>query len=112
MPSFTDIVTRKYDKPVRPYSFGSPAAVQRYYRDQGISVKKEKVQKALAHTDAYALHREYHKPKVFNAFYVYKKRAMVQADLVMLEDARQNEVTDKNDGIRYLLTAIGEEYTN
>lgn len=104
---YIENLTKKYDKPVRPFSFGSPVGVQRYYRQQGHVIRKDLVQDALAHTDAYALHREYKKPRVYNPFYVTRKREMVQADLVMLEDPRQNEITKDNNGIRYLLTAIG-----
>lgn len=110
MPKFTDSLIKKYEKPVRPYSFGSPAGVQRYYKQRrGIPLKKEAVRAALAHSDAYALHREYHKNRIDNAFYVYRKRAMIQADLVTLEGPKESKYTKKNDGVRYLLTAIGGE---
>lgn len=71
-----------YIEPRKTYSLGSPAAVQRDYLRRGKHARLKDIKYALAHTDAYALHREYHKNRVDNPFYIYKKRAMVSAPFV------------------------------
>ena len=55
----------------------------------------------LQHIDAYTTHREYHKPRVTNPFYVYKKRQQVQMDLIDI-----SRLKDDNDGVTFILVAI------
>ena len=46
-------------------------------------------------------HREYKRPKVFNPYYIYKKRELIQADLIDIQ-----KIKNENDSYSYLLLLI------
>lgn len=91
-----DRVKSAFIKPGHPIAFSAPGAVSKHF---GISKKRAK--QYLQSIDAYTLHREYKKPRVFNPFYVHKRREQVQADLIEI-----GQIAKENDGVRYLLLLI------
>ena len=66
---------------------------------QKLSVKK--IKEILQEFDSYNLHKQYRRPKYFNPYFIYARRAQIQADLI---DVRQ--LSEYNDGINYLLLMI------
>ncbi len=62
---------------------------------------KAAARKALEHVDSYVLHREYKRPRKFNPYYVYKRRELVQADLIDVQ-----RLSIANDGVKHLLVII------
>ncbi len=92
-------VLQHYVQPGHPTAFSAPDAVARHYKDRGLSSKDAK--EILEHNDAYVLHREYKRPKVFNPYFIYTKRDTIQSDLI---DIRQ--ISRNNDGVNYLLLLI------
>ena len=87
-----------YRTPGHPVAFSAPAAVARHFR-----VSPDAVKKVLEEEDAYVLHREYKRPRVFNPYFIRHRRELVQGDLIDIAD---NDVIRANDGVRYLLVLI------
>lgn len=96
-PGFVEKLVRKYETPRRPYALSGPGGVKRHYPD----IPEEVIKEALAHSDAYTLHKEFKKPRVCNPYYIYEKREQVQMDLIDVRDG-----SAANDGINWLLCAI------
>ena len=92
----TKIILENYKTPGHPTAFSAPENVANFY---GISVGKAKA--ALEHEDAYVLHREYKRPAVFNPYYVYERRKLIQADLIDIQGIKKN-----NNGCSFLLLLI------
>ena len=63
--------------------------------------KESEIGKALRSVDTYTLHREFHKPRYKNPFYIYKKRQQIQLDLIDV-----SEMKNHNDGVTFILVAI------
>lgn len=93
-----DQIRENYKNPNNPIAFSAPGNIKRTtnkpHRIEGIA-------KTLENVDPYTLHREFHKPRVKNPFYVYERRAQVQMDLIDV-----SEFKDANDGVTFLLIAI------
>ncbi len=89
-------VLRAYLEPGHPIAYSSPGAVGKYF---GIS--KARAKAILEHEDGYTLHREYHRPAVYNPYYVHSRREQVQADLIDV-----SRLAGANDGVRFLLLFI------
>lgn len=89
-------ISRRYKQVGNPIAFSSPATVA---RELGISVKDAK--EALEHLNSYTLHREYKRPRKFNPYYIYRRRELMQADLIDIRKLRL-----RNGGIQYLLLII------
>ena len=77
-----------------PIAFSAPSKVYKYF---GGKLSKAFIVDALEHVDAYTLHREYKRPKVYNPFYAYIRRKTFQADLITIGNLRH-----ANDGVVYL----------
>lgn len=93
---------RRYNNPNKPYSYGSPGAIHRYYKKKGRNVPSIKeIKKALEYSDAYVYHREFHDTQHTNPMYVYERRAHVELDL-----ADMAAYSEENDGVHFLLTAV------
>jgi len=87
-----------YTHPSHATAFSSPGNLKNYYRNRYAA---RPILETLQHIDAYTTHREYHKPRVTNPFYVYKKRQQVQMDLIDI-----SRLKDDNDGVTFILVAI------
>ena len=79
-----------------PTSFGGVTKIQKYYK-----ISRAQAAKALRGVKSYSLHRETKKPHVRNCYFIYQLRQQVQADLIDV-----SALSDHNDGITFLLTAI------
>ena len=51
--------------------------------------------------DSYVLHKEYKKPAEYNPYYVYKRRDLIQADLIDVRNLKS-----ANDGVSFILLMI------
>ncbi len=89
-------VVRAYRQPGHPIAYSAPAAVARYF-----GIGKNRARRFLEHAHAYTLHREYKQPRVYNPYYVHKRREQVQADLMDV-----GKLSAHNDGVRFLLLLI------
>jgi transposase InsO family protein len=91
-----DRVKRLYLTPGHSTAFSAPENVAKFH-----GITRERARRLLQEVDAYVTHREYKRPAVFNPYFVYRRRALAQADLV---DIRQ--LAADNDGVNYLLVII------
>ncbi len=89
-------VLEAYKQPGHPVAFSAPGTVARYF-----NISPAKAKEFLEESFSYNLHREYKQPKVYNPYYVHKRRNQVQADLMDV-----SQVANENDGIRFLLLLI------
>lgn len=89
-------IQTSFRRPGHKIAFSAPGTVARAY---GIS--QEKARKILEEIDSYVSHREYKRPSIFNPYYVYKRRELIQADLIDISELRAH-----NNGVRYLLLII------
>lgn len=89
-----------YVYPSHSTAFSAPGTLKNYYGALN-RYGARPILETLQHIDAYTSHREYHKPRVTNPFYVYKKRQQVQMDLIDISRLKAD-----NGGVRFLLTAI------
>lgn len=92
-------IHKAYRTPGHPTAFASPATVARYFRNRGVTEQKAK--KALEETDSYVLHKEYKSPKIYNPYYIYSRRELVQGDLFDV-----SSIAKDNDGVKYILLLI------
>lgn len=81
-----------------PTSFSAPGALKNHY---GNRYGTRPILETLQHSDAYTSHREYHKPRVTNPFYIYRKRQQIQMDLIDVSRLKQ-----ANKGTTFILVAI------
>lgn len=84
---------KSYTNPGSALSFGGKNATARYSK---LSAKKR--ERKLAQTPTYVLHREAKRPRIYNPIILYKKRELLQADLI---DMRSKG--DANSGRKYIL---------
>ena len=91
-----ETIIQAYRTPGHPIAFSAPGTVARYF---GISPKK--ATQLLQQVDSYVLHKEYKKPSKYNPYYVYKRRDLIQADLIDLRDLKS-----ANDGVSFILLMI------
>ena len=89
-------ILRNYRTPGHPVAFSSPGRVARHF---GIS--KNEAKNILSRSDAYTLHREYKRPAVYNAYFVYQRRGHAQSDLIDIRN-----LSSQNDQVSYLLLFI------
>ena len=87
-----------YISPGHPTAFSAPGNLKKHYNNR---FGTKPILETLQHLDAYTTHREYHKPRVTNPFYVYKKRQQVQMDLIDVSRLKEH-----NRGTTFLLVAI------
>ena len=60
-----------YVNPRHPTAFSSPGNLKRAYEGR---YGTKPILETLQHIDAYTTHREYHKPRQTNPYYIYHKR--------------------------------------
>jgi len=89
-------ISTAFRKPGHPVAFSAPDQIRRYF-----GTSKEKAKKALEHIDSYVLHREYKKPRVYNSYFIYNRRDLLQADLIDIRSIHR-----ENDGTKFLLLII------
>lgn len=92
-----DEIIQQYRTPGHPSAFSAPGNVARVQPGVG----RKLATSALQEIDSYVLHKESKRPKTFNPYFVYKRRQLVQADLI---DIRA--LSRSNSGVNYLLLAI------
>ena len=81
VPSTREELVQLYRTEGHPIAFSAPSKVYKYF---GGKLSKAFIVDALEHVDAYTLHREYKRPKVYNPFYAYIRRKTFQADLITI----------------------------
>lgn len=91
-----DAILTNYTSPSHPTAFAGINNLSRRY-----NLSNSKAAQLLSQIDSYTLHREYHKPKKRNPFYIYQRRQQVQIDLVDISALAQY-----NDGYRNLVVCI------
>lgn len=89
-------VQNAYTTPGHAVAFSTPVRVAKHF---GISVGRAK--SYLEELEGYTLHREYKQPKVYNPYYVHKRREQVQGDLIDI-----SQLAEDNDGVKFLLVLI------
>lgn len=94
VPANKDELIRLYRTAGHPIAYSAPSKVYQYFRGK---LSKAFIQDALEHIDAYTLHREYKRPRVFNPYYAYIRRKDFQADLISIGSLRA-----ANDDVSYL----------
>ena len=92
-------VARAFRTPGHPAAFSAPKNVSRVFAQRGVSESRAK--RILESEDSYVLHREYKRPKAYNPYYIYRRRDLIQADLIDIRKLRL-----QNDGVEYLLLII------
>lgn len=94
--SLQERVSRAYKTPGHPVAFSAPGTVARHF-----NITQDKAKEILEHIEGYTLHREYKKPKIYNPYYVHKRREQVQADLIDI-----SKIARQNNGVQHLLLLI------
>jgi transposase InsO family protein len=89
-------VKTAFRRPGHKAAFSAPGNVARTF-----GVSQAKARRMLEEVDSYVSHREYKRPSVFNPYYVYRRRELIQADLIDISELRAH-----NNGVRYLLLII------
>lgn len=87
-----------YESAKHPTAFSGINNLKTFYqRRYGV----RPILNTLQHIDAYTHHREYHKPRHTNPFYIYRKREQVQMDLIDVSKLKR-----ENGGVTFILLAI------
>lgn len=89
-------VQQDFRTPGKPTAFSAISNVARSH-----NISREKAQEQLEHIDSYVLHKETKRPKQFNPYYVYKKRELMQADLIDIQ-----KLSNFNNNVKYILLII------
>ena len=89
-------ILNSFHTPGHPIAYSAPSAVARFF-----NISEKKVRDILEHSDTYVLHREYKRPRVFNPYFIYNRRELVQADLIDIQS-----IHTTNDNVKYLLVII------
>lgn len=90
-------INDNYITPQHPTAFTSPGNVIRHNKN----LKHKDVHETLNSIDAYTLHREYHKPRIRNPYFIHHKRQQLQMDLIDVSSLKKD-----NDNVTFLLAAI------
>lgn len=85
-----------YLRPGHSTAFSAPGNVAK-----ANDISYERARKVLEELETYVTHREYKRPSAFNPYFIYRRRELVQADLI---DVR--ELSRSNRGTNYLLLLI------
>lgn len=86
-----------YINPRHSTAFSSPGNIKRHNKTYG----RKDILETLNSVDSYTLHREFHKPRVRNPYFVYEKREQAQADLIDVSGLKED-----NDDVTFLLVLI------
>jgi len=89
-------ILKNWKTPGHKTAYSGITNIARHY-----NISNEKAKKILEHDTAYQTHREYKRPSIFNPYYIYGRRKLVQADLIDIQ-----ELSEFNEGIKYLLLII------
>jgi transposase InsO family protein len=90
-------VRERYLQPPHPTAFAGINRVARHYGTNNV-----RAENLLNTVYSHTIHREYHKPRVRNPFYIYYRRQQIQIDLI----DTTNKFGRENDGYRYLVCCI------
>ena len=96
-----EYIRENYDNPGHAIAYSSPQVIYNYLIENGRKTPLKNIQSIVTEFDAQNLHKEYRRIRVFNPFFIYKRREQIQGDLV---DIRQ--LSKDNDGVNYLFTMI------
>lgn len=78
--------SKNYTNPRHPISFSGKNAIGRYSK-----LSQAKLKDKLSRIPTYVLHREVKKPRTYNPIILYKKRKLIQADLIdMINLSKRN----------------------
>lgn len=89
---------RKWGILGNPISFAGISKIYDRYRKR---LSKEQIMNILTSISTYTRHKEVKRPKTYNSFFIYFKHHQWQLDITYL-----NELSQWNDGIKYLLVVI------
>jgi transposase InsO family protein len=89
-------VLRAYVTPGHPAAYSAPATVASHF-----NISAGRARNILEHSDGYTLHREFKQPRIYNPYFVHRRREQVQADLIDVA-----KLSAENDGVRFLLVLI------
>ena len=92
-----------YVTPGHPVAYGGRNILKKYYGD---SLSERQIENILSSIHSYTLHREYHRPRGRNPFYIYYLRQMLQMDLIEMKIWGGVDLTLHNNGVNYLLSTI------
>lgn len=84
---------KNFTDPGHAAGFSGKTVISRYSK-----ISKKKLDGKLARIPTYVLHREAKRPKIYNPFIIYRKRDLLQADLIDMQSRSQD-----NGGIKYIL---------
>jgi transposase InsO family protein len=89
-------ISDAYTTPGHPIAFSAPNRVAKFFK-----ISPAKAKKILQSVEGYTLHREFKQPKIYNPYYVHKRREQIQGDLIDV-----SRMADSNGGITFLLVLI------
>lgn len=89
-------ILQAYEQPGHEIAFSAPQRVADYFK-----ISEKKAKQIISRSDAYNLHKEYKRPKTYNPYFVYRRRELLQADLIEIR-----QISGQNDGVNYLLLII------
>lgn len=92
-----EAILKNYLTPGHPTFLRGIGGLLRYYPN----MQKRDVKKMQSRVDAYTTRKEIKKPRTYNPIFVYGKRELLQIDLAEVQN-----LSEFNDGVRYLLMAI------
>ena len=88
---------KEYQSGKHPASFAGVNKVKKHYPHFTIA----KIREYLTHADVWSRHSEAKKPSCYNPVFVYKRRTVLEADLLQIDNLAKS-----NDGVRFLLVCI------
>jgi hypothetical protein len=94
--TLANTIRNRYASPPHPTAFAGISNLEKHY-----NVAPDRLAYLLSEIRSYGLHREFHKPRVRNPFYIYYIRQQIQVDLIDFISLGR-----KNDGYRYLICCI------
>ena len=89
-------ILEAFRNPGHPVAFSAPGTVARFF-----GTTKRRATRLLQQVDSYVLHKEFKRPANYNPYYVYKRRELIQTDLIDMRDLRA-----ANDNVSFLLLLI------
>jgi hypothetical protein len=90
-------IYNNYINPQHPTAFSAPGNIKRFKNSFG----RGEITRTLNANDTYTLHREYHRPRVRNPYFVYNRRDQLQVDLIDVSNLKKH-----NNNVTFLLAAI------
>lgn len=91
-------IVKNYTNLQHPASYAGHNIVNRY---SSKLTNQKKVRDKLSQVPSYVLHREVKKPRVYNPFILYRRRELLQADLIDLSNRSR-----ENNGCKYILIVV------